>query len=104
MKHTLEDVDVHNISAWFMRNLTSTFVSLRNRNFRLFFIGQMISNTGNWLTNIALTLLVLNLTHSGLMVGLLAAAQYGPILFLSAWAGAIADDMNKRNLLLVTQT
>src|ERR1700742_1227388 len=82
----------------------STFLALRNRNFRLYFIGQLISNTGNWLTNIALTLLVLNLTGSGLAVGLLAACQYGPILLLSAWAGAIADGMDKRRLLLVTQT
>src|SRR5579885_1992269 len=81
-----------------------TFISLRNRNFRLYFMGQLVSNTGNWLTNVAITLLVLNLTHSGLAVGLLAACEYGPILFLSAWAGAFADRMDKRHLLLVTQT
>src|ERR1700722_4895590 len=81
----------------------STFISLRNRNFRLYFIGQLISNTGNWLTNVALTLLVLKITHSGLLVGILAACQYGPILLLSAWAGAIADRSDKRLLLLLTQ-
>ncbi len=103
MKDAVDDLVVLNLSSRFSRTVQHTFLSLRNRNFRLFFIGQMISNTGNWLTNIALTLLVLNLTHSGLMVGLLAACQYGPILFLSAWAGAIADNMDKRKLLLVTQ-
>ncbi|HSC32204.1 MAG TPA: MFS transporter [Gemmatimonadaceae bacterium] len=82
----------------------TTFLSLRNRNFRLYFIGQMISNTGNWLTNIALTLLILHLTRSGLDVGLLAACQYGPMLFLSAWGGAIADRVDKRRMLLVTQS
>jgi MFS family permease len=81
-----------------------TFTSLRTRNFRLFFIGQTISNTGNWLTNIALTLLVLHLTNSGLAIGLLAAAQYGPILLFSINAGVIADRHNKRNLLYVTQS
>jgi MFS family permease len=81
-----------------------TFVSLRNRNFRLYFIGQLISNTGNWLTNVALVLLVLKLTGSGLDVGLMAACQFGPILLLSAWAGAIADRSDKRHLLLVTQS
>jgi MFS family permease len=86
------------------RTLKRTFFSLRTRNFRLYFIGQLISNTGNWLTNIALTLLVLKLTHSGFDVGLLAAFQYGPILLLSAWAGAIADRSDKRKLLLLTQS
>ena len=82
----------------------TTFLSLRNRNFRLYFIGQLISNSGNWLTNIALTLLILNLTGSGLRVGLLAACQYGPMLLFSAWGGAIADRVDKRRMLLVTQS
>ncbi|HXF24080.1 MAG TPA: hypothetical protein VN602_06155, partial [Gemmatimonadaceae bacterium] len=63
--------------------MSKTFQSLDNRNFRLFFIGQSISNSGNWLTSIALTLLVLRLTGSGIAVGWLAACQYGPILLLS---------------------
>jgi MFS family permease len=81
-----------------------TFLSLHNRNFRLFFFGQLVSNTGNWLTNVALTLLVLHLTNSGIAVGALTAAQFGPILLLSAWAGAIADRSDKRRLLFVTQS
>lgn len=81
-----------------------TFLALRNRNFRLYFRGQLVSNTGNWLTNVAITLLVLDITDSGLAVGLLAACQYGPILLLSAWAGAIADRLDKRRLLIVTQS
>src|SRR6185437_5563695 len=80
------------------------FVSLRHRNFRLFFIGQTISNTGNWLTNVALVLLVLRLTGSGLAVGVTTACQYGPILFLSPLAGALADRVDKRRTLLFTQT
>ncbi|MEA2532408.1 MAG: hypothetical protein QOJ93_219 [Actinomycetota bacterium] len=86
-----------------LATVRSTFGSLRTRNFRLFFIGQTISNTGNWLTTVALTLLVLHLTHSGLAIGLLMAAQYGPLLLFSIGAGAIADRHNKRNLLFVTQ-
>ena len=65
--------------------------ALRSRNFRLFFTGQLISNSGNWLTLVALTLLVLHLTNSGVAVGLVAACQFGPILILSAFAGLIAD-------------
>ncbi|HEX4684352.1 MAG TPA: MFS transporter [Gemmatimonadaceae bacterium] len=81
-----------------------TFASLKHRNFRLFFIGQTISNTGNWLTNVALTLLVLRITGSGFAVGVSAACQYGPILFLSPWAGAVADRSDKRRALLLTQS
>jgi MFS family permease len=89
----------------FDRTLRQTFQALRNRNFRLFFIGQLISNTGNWLTSVALVLLVLHLTNnSGLAAGALAACQFGPMLFLSAWAGAIADRSDKRRMLLWTQS
>ena len=83
--------------------ITHTFWSLRTRNFRLFFMGQLVSNTGNWLTNLALTLLILHLTDSGVAIGLLTACQYGPILLLSAWGGAIADRSDKHKLLIVTQ-
>ncbi len=85
-------------------SVRTTFLSLRNRNFRLFFIGHLISNTGNWLTNVALTLLVLSLTDNGLAVGILAACQYGPVFFLSAWAGAVADRSDKRRFLFITQS
>ncbi|MDR1990018.1 MAG: MFS transporter [Acidobacteriaceae bacterium] len=80
-----------------------TFSSLRHRNFRLYFIGQLVSNTGNWLTNVAITLLVLKITGSGLRVGVLAACQYGPLVLLSPYAGALADRFSKRRLLIVTQ-
>jgi MFS family permease len=80
-----------------------TLSSLRSRNFRLFFVGQTVSNTGNWLTMVALTLLVLHRTDSGVAVGLLSACQFGPILLLSAWAGVIVDRTDKRKLLVVTQ-
>jgi MFS family permease len=80
-----------------------TLSSFRSRNFRLFFIGQTVSNTGNWLTMVALTLLVLHRTNSGVAVGLLSACQFGPILLLSAFAGVIVDRTDKRKLLVVTQ-
>jgi MFS family permease len=77
--------------------------ALRTRNFRLFFTGQLISNSGNWLTLVALTLLVLHLTNSGVAVGFVAACQFGPILVLSAFAGLVADRSNKLRLLKITQ-
>ena len=80
-----------------------TFRSLRTRNFRLFFLGQGLSQVGNWLTLVAQTLLVLQLTGSGLALGLLTAAQFAPILLLGPWAGLVADRSDKRRLLLIVQ-
>ncbi len=80
-----------------------TFSSLAHRNFQLFFAGQGISQIGNWLTLIAQTLLVLKLTGSGVMVGLLTACQFAPVLLLGAWAGLVADRSDKRKLLLIVQ-
>src|SRR3569833_3222364 len=84
--------------------LHGTFQALGTRNFRLFFTGQLISNTGNQLTNVALILFVLKLGRSGLSVGALTACQFGPMVLLSAWAGAVADRVDKRRALLVTQS
>ncbi|MBX3286898.1 MAG: MFS transporter, partial [Actinobacteria bacterium] len=81
----------------------STFRSLRTRNFRLFFLGQLVSQTGTWLSMVVQTLLVLKLAGSGISLGLLMACQFGPVLLLGAWAGAIADRADKRTLLLTVQ-
>jgi MFS family permease len=81
-----------------------TFRSLGVRNFRLFFTGQLISQVGNWLTLVAQALLILKLTDSGIALGGLAAAQFGPVLLIGPWAGLIADRSDKRKLLLIVQT
>lgn len=83
---------------------SETFASLRIRNFRLFFAGQIVSQTGTWLGMVAQTLLVLHLTDSGVALGLLTAAQFGPVLLLGAWAGVVADRSDKRRLLLIVQS
>lgn len=80
-----------------------TFRSFEIRNFRLFFGGQLISQVGNWLTLVAQTLLVLKLTNSGYALGALAAAQFGPVLVLGAFAGLMADRSDKRRLLIIVQ-
>ena len=80
-----------------------TFRSLRIRNFRLFFGGQLVSQVGNWMTLVAQTLLVLKLTGNGLAVGVLAACQFAPVLLFGAWAGLVADRSDKRRLLLAVQ-
>ena len=87
-----------------LRHATNdTFRSFEIRNFRLFFSGQLISQVGNWLTLVAQTLLVLKLTNSGYALGALAAAQFGPVLVLGAFAGLMADRSDKRRLLINVQ-
>lgn len=81
----------------------ATFRSLHIRNFRLFFIGQLISQSGTWMTMIAQTLLVLEMTGSGVALGALAAAQFGPILIMGAWTGTVSDRVDKQHLFFVTE-
>jgi MFS family permease len=81
---------------------SDTFRSLRVRNFRLFFVGQIISQTGTWMQMIAIGLLVLAITDSGVAVGLVTAAQFLPILVLGAWGGVLADRRDRHHLLIVT--
>src|ERR1051325_2593222 len=80
-----------------------TFRSLRVRNFRLFFVGQLISQVGNWLTLVAQALLVLKLTDNGIALGALAAAQFGPVLIIGPWAGLVAARSDKRRLRVIVQ-
>jgi MFS family permease len=88
------------VSAGFAR----TFASLRVRNYRRYFTGQVISITGNWMQNVAEMWLVVQLTGSGVSVGLTAGLQFLPILLFGAWGGLLADRMPKRRLLMITQS
>jgi len=81
-----------------------TFRSMRIRNFRIFFSGQLVSQVGNWMTLVAQTLLVFKITNSGVAVGILAAFQFAPVLLFGAWAGLVADRSDKRRLLLTVQS
>lgn len=80
------------------------FVSLRHRNYRLFFFGQMISQIGTWMQTTAQAWLVLELTHSALLLGLVGVLQYLPMMLFSLFGGVLADRLPKRTLLLVTQS
>jgi MFS family permease len=76
-----------------------------SRNFRLFFVGQAISVTGTWVQSVASAWLVLQLTNaSGVALGIQAALNFGPILFIGPFAGLLADRRNKRSILIGTQT
>ena len=80
------------------------FRSLRVRNYRLYASGQLISLTGTWMQRVAQDWLVLELTNSGSALGLVTALQFGPSLILGLWGGVLADRLDKRKLLLVTQS
>ncbi|MGI5470348.1 MFS transporter [Streptomyces sp. CA-132043] len=80
-----------------------TFSSLRNRNYRLFATGQVVSNTGTWMQRIAQDWLVLSLTGSSAAVGITTALQFLPMLLFGLYGGVIADRLPKRKLLLLTQ-
>jgi MFS family permease len=84
--------------------LPRPFTSLRQRNFRLFWFGQMISLMGTWMQIIGQAWLVLELTHSGLQLGLVGALQSLPVLLFSLFGGVFADRWPKRRVLLFTQS
>ena len=84
--------------------LPSTFRSLRYRNFRLFFFGQLISLIGTWMQTIAQQWLVYRLTGSAAMLGLVSFLPLLPLVPLSIWGGSLADRWPKRSILVATQS
>lgn len=83
--------------------VTSTFGSLKVRNFRLFITGQIVSVSGTWMQTVALGWHVLESTDSGVAIGALLAFQFGPMLLLGLWGGSVADRFDKRSTLVKTQ-
>ncbi|WP_330339248.1 MFS transporter [Streptomyces sp. NBC_00557] len=83
---------------------SSMFSSLKIRNYRLFFLGQVVSNTGTWMQRIAQDWLVLSLTGSSAAVGITTALQFLPMLLFGLYGGVLVDRLPKRPALLVTQS
>ena len=81
-----------------------TFSSLHVRNYRLYYIGQIISTSGTFIQSIAQAWLVLELTNSGIALGITTALQYLPILIFGPYGGVIADRISKRKILYFTQS
>ena len=81
-----------------------TFSSLKVRNYRLYFIGQGFSHAGNWMQVVGLGWLVLQLTGSGTMLGIVGAFRFAPMLLGGPFAGIIVDRFDKRRILYVTQS
>jgi MFS family permease len=83
--------------------LDRTFTSLRVPNYRRYFAGQVVSISGNWMQIVAEMWLIVQLTGSGAAVGITAGLQFLPVLLFGAWGGVLADRIDKRTLLTVTQ-
>jgi MFS family permease len=83
---------------------SKTFAALSVRNFRLFFIGQLISVSGTWMQSVAQGWLVLQLTGSSVDLGFAIALQYVPILLFGTYGGLVADRHEKRRILYCTQS
>ncbi|HEX7221722.1 MAG TPA: MFS transporter [Candidatus Limnocylindrales bacterium] len=83
--------------------MTAGLRAFKHRNYRLFFGGQAISLVGTWMQQVAQGWLVLQLTNDPLWLGLVAVAQFGPVLAFGLFGGLIADHLPKRQTLMVTQ-
>ena len=85
--------------------MSATFSSLKFRNYRLWFTGALVSNIGTWMQRVGQDWLVLTqlTNNSGVALGLVTGLQFAPVLFLSPWAGVLADRMDRRKLLVITQ-
>jgi MFS family permease len=79
-----------------------SFGALGVRNYRFFFLGQMVSVSGTWMQSVAQAWLVLKLTNSGAYLGIVIALQMLPVLLFGAWGGLVADRFDKRKVLVCT--
>lgn len=87
-----------------VKGLLRAFLALRHRNYRLFWFGQLVSLIGTWMQSIGQAWLVLELTHSAWLLGIVSALQFLPVMLLSLFGGVFADRLPKRTVLLFTQS
>lgn len=87
-----------------MQKLLALFPAFENRNYRLYFVGQFVSLIGTWLQVVAESWLVLTLTNSVFLIGVVAACATLPTLFFSLFGGVIVDRFSKKKILLITQS
>jgi len=84
-------------------HVTRTFGSLRVRNYRLFTVGQLVSQSGTWMQAIAQNWLILQLTHSGTALGITTGLQFLPTGLFGMYGGVIADRFDRRKIIMATQ-
>ena len=87
-----------------LRTYTGSFAPLKNRNLRIYLGGQAFSLLGTWMQVAAQSWVVWELTQSEKALGIVVMLNSLPLLLLAPWAGAIADRLNRRLILLVTQS
>lgn len=85
-------------------DIRGMFRALKSRNYKLFFLGQGISLVGTWIQLIAVDWLVYSMTHSALLLGIVAFASQIATFILSPFAGVFVDRLNRHRILVVTQT
>ena len=90
-------------TAEITRQPRGAFAALTSRGYRIYLGGQSLANTGSWMQRIAQDWLIFSLTHDSVAVGVTIALQFGPMLLLGLQAGAIADRLPKKRILLTTQ-
>jgi MFS family permease len=86
------------------RLVRGTFGSLAIRNYRLYFVSMLVSMAGSWMQRLGQSWLVLHLTGSGIDLGVVNALQFLPLLLFGMWGGVIADRVDKRRLIMLTQS
>ena len=93
------------MTALLLRGGRRTFLSLRkHRNYRLFFMGQVVSLSGTWMQNVAMYWFVLTLTHDPFAIGILSICRFGPFTVFGLFSGVIADRFDNRKTVIVTQS
>src|SRR2546429_570991 len=84
--------------------LPAAFSSLQHRNYRLLWLGNLVSVSGDWMDQIAFSWLVYAMTHSTVALALINVCRAGPILFFTLVGGVVADRLERRRLMFTTQT
>lgn len=92
------------VSSYLKNMYNKRFHALTNKDFRIYWFGQCISLMGTWMQNIGMTWLVLSITGSPFLLGLLETVRFLPITLFSLFAGVVIDKYPKRKILLITQT
>jgi MFS family permease len=95
---------VRRVARVVRRTHARTFRSLREPNYRRFFVGHSVSVVGTWMQRVAQDWLVLTLTGSGVALGISTALQFGPMLLLGLWGGTVVDRVDRRKLIIATQS
>jgi len=93
-------VDVENIK----KSINNPFIAMKHKNFAIYLVSMCISLIGTWMQNIAQPWLAYSLTKSAFLLGLVGAMQFVPMLFFSLFAGVFIDKLNKKKIIIFTQS